>query len=301
VARVTVNRWWAEIFGHGIVATTEDFGMKGQPATHPELLDWLAMEFMSPASGYPGWSMKKVLRLIVTSATYRQASKVTPELLERDDQNQLYARGPRVRMDAEMIRDNALAIAGLLSKKQFGPPIRPYQPEGLWVKVGGARVDYEVSPGEDRYLRGVYVVLKRGAPYPSFVNFDASARLTCTAKRSRSNTPLQALTLLNDPVYVEAAKALAVRAVDERPSADVDDRIGHMFRLCVSREPSEFERQSLRRLYGAQLHEAQARRKEVQALLRGVTIPAGTTREELAAWYSVATALLNLDETITKG
>jgi hypothetical protein len=164
VARVTVNRWWAEFFGHGIVETVEDFGIKGQPPTHPELLDWLAVEFIAPTDEYPGWSMKKILRLIVTSATYRQASKVTPDLLERDDQNLLYARGARVRMDAEMIRDNALAIAGLLSKKQFGPPIRPYQPDGLWVKVGGARVDYEVSTGEDRHRRGIYVVLKRGAP-----------------------------------------------------------------------------------------------------------------------------------------
>ena len=232
VARVTVNRWWAEIFGHGIVETVEDFGIKGQPPTHPELLDWLAVEFMDN-----GWSMKKVLREIVTSATYRQSSRVTPELLERDDKNQLYARGPRIRMDAEMIRDNVLAVAGLLSKKQFGPPVRPYQPDGLWVKVGGAKADYEVSPGEDRYRRGIYVVLKRGSPYPSFVNFDASARLACTAKRSRSNTPLQALTLLNDPVYVEAAQALAARVLNERPKADVDERIDHMFRLCESRTP----------------------------------------------------------------
>jgi hypothetical protein len=204
-------------------------------------------------------------------------------------------------MDAEMIRDNALAIAGLLSRKQFGPPIRPYQPDGLWVKVGGARVDYNVSPGEDRYRRGIYVVLKRGAPYPSFVNFDASARLACVAKRSRSNTPLQALTLLNDPVYVEAAKALAGRVVRERPSAAVDDRIGHMFRLCVSREPTPAERKSLRQLYDAQLHEAQTRRQAVQVLSKDVKIPPGTSSEEVAAWYAVATVLLNLDETITKG
>src|SRR6185436_2536924 len=155
--------------------------------------------------------MKHVLREIVMSATYRQSSKLTPELLARDDKNELYARGPRVRMDAEMIRDNALAISGLLSKKQFGPPVRPYQPDGLWVKVGGGRVEYEISPGDDKYRRGIYVVLKRGSPYPSFVNFDATARLACTAQRSRSNTPLQALTLLNDPVYVEAAQALASR------------------------------------------------------------------------------------------
>jgi hypothetical protein len=296
VARVTVNRWWAEIFGHGIVETVEDFGMKGQPPTHPELLDWLAVEFMDN-----GWSMKKVLRTIVTSATYRQSSRVTPELLERDDKNQLYARGPRIRMDAEMIRDNVLAVAGLLSKKQFGPPVRPYQPDGLWVKVGGAKADYDVSPGEDRYRRGIYVVLKRGSPYPSFVNFDASARLACTAKRSRSNTPLQALTLLNDPVYVEAAQALASRVLNERPKADVDERIDYIFRLCESRAPSARERTALRRLYDEQLREAKNTPNSAKALVGALPLPSGTAREELAAWYAVATALLNLDETITKG
>lgn len=296
VARVTVNRWWAEIFGHGIVETVEDFGMKGQPPTHPQLLDCLAVEFMDN-----GWSMKKVLREIVTSATYRQSSRVTPELLERDDKNQLYARGPRIRMDAEMIRDNVLGIAGLLSKKQFGPPVRPYQPEGLWVKVGGAKADYEISPGADRYRRGVYVVLKRGSPYPSFVNFDASARLACTAKRSRSNSPLQALTLLNDPVYVEAAQALADRVLNERPKADTAERIDHMFRLCESRTPSLLERKALRRLYDEQLRAAQSDPKAASALVGALPLPSGTSREELAAWYAVATALLNLDETITKG
>lgn len=296
VARVTVNRWWAEIFGHGIVETVEDFGIKGQPPTHPELLDWLANEFMEN-----GWSMKRLLRQIVTSATYRQASNVTPELLERDDQNLLYARGPRVRMDAEMIRDNALAVAGLLSKKQFGPSIRPYQPEGLWVKVGGQRVDYEVSLGEDRYRRGIYVVLKRGAPYPSFISFDASARLACTAKRSRSNTPLQALTLLNDPVYVEAAQALTIRMLKERPKADIEEQIAHMFQIVVSREPAPRERKVLRQLYDEQLRQSRAHPKAARELVGSLTAPRGISREQLAAWYAVATALLNLDETITKG
>jgi hypothetical protein len=296
VARVTVNRWWAEFFGHGIVETVEDFGIKGQPPTHAELLDWLAVEFMGNR-----WSMKHLLREIVTSATYRQASVVTPELLQRDDQNQLYARGPRVRMDAEMIRDNALSIAGLLSGKQFGPPVRPYQPDGVWVKVGGARVDYVVSPGEDRYRRGIYVVLKRGAPYPSFVNFDASARLACTAKRSRSNTPLQALTLLNDPVYVEAAQALAVRTLREGPEDNVDSRIDHMIRLCVCRKAAPLELSALRRLYEQQLLDAQTDPQATQALVGTLPLPSGATREELAAWYAVATVLMNLDETITKG
>ena len=223
-ARVTVNRWWAELFGQGIVSTVEDFGIKGELPTHPELLDWLAVEFMEH-----GWSTKHVLKTIVLSAAYRQSSRLSPDLLAKDDRNLLLARGPRFRMDAEMIRDNALGIAGLLSHERGGPSIRPYQPDGLWVKVGGTKVEYVVSPGEARYRRGVYVVWKRGAPYPSFVNFDATARLACKLKRSRSNTPLQALTLLNDPVYVEAAKALARRVLSERGEASVRRAVG----ICV--------------------------------------------------------------------
>jgi hypothetical protein len=274
VARVTVNRWWAELFGRGIVGTPEDFGIKGEAPTHPELLDWLAVEFMDG-----DWSMKKVLRIIVTSATYRQSSRVSPELLARDDQNRLLARGPRHRLDAEMIRDNALAIAGLINLKQGGPPIRPPQPDGLWEKVGGQKYDYVVSPGDEQYRRGLYVVLKRSAPYPSFVNFDAGARMACTVKRSRSNTPLQALTLLNDPVYVEAAQAFARRIVAEQPNAGVDERLRHAFRLAVARAPKQGELQTLRTLFEAQR----------------------TASDETAAWQAVATALLNLDETINKG
>ncbi len=273
-ARVVVNRWWAEIFGRGIVGTPEDFGIKGEQPTHPELLDWLAVEFMDS-----GWSMKKTLRTIVTSATYRQSSRITPELFARDDQNKLLARGPRHRLDAEAIRDNALAIAGLLSLKQGGAPIRPPQPDGLWDKVGGQKYDYVVSPGEEKFRRGLYVVLKRGAPYPSFVNFDASARMACTVKRSRSNTPLQALTLLNDPVYVEAAQAFAKRIVAEQPTSDVDARVRHAFCLAVARAPKDNELRTLKALY------------ESERAAAG----------EAAAWYAVATALLNLDETITKG
>ena len=273
-ARVTVNRWWAELFGRGLVGTPEDFGIKGELPTHPELLDWLACEFMDS-----GWSMKKTLRTIVTSATYRQSSRVTPELLAHDDQNKLLARGPRFRLDAETIRDNALAISGLLSLKQGGPPIRPPQPDGLWEKVGGQKYDYVVSPGEDKYRRGLYVVLKRGAPYPSFVNFDASARMACTVKRSRSNTPLQALTLLNDPVYVEAAQALAKRIAAEQSTSDLDARLQYAFRLAVARAPKVSELATLRALFEAQR----------------------SAGGEPAAWYAIATALLNLDETITKG
>ncbi len=295
-ARVTVNRLWAEIFGHGIVTTPEDFGIKGERPTHPELLDWLAVEFMEN-----GWSMKKILRQIVTSATYRQSSRVTPELLARDDRNLLYARGPRQRMDAEMIRDNALSIAGLLSLGKGGPPIHPPQPDGLWKKVGGQNYTYEVSPGEQKYRRGLYVVLKRGSPYPSFVNFDASARMTCVIKRSRSNTPLQALTLLNDPVYVEAALGLARRIVTEQPGTDLDTRLTHAFRLALARTPAAGELAVLRVLHDQQLGRMTGDASAVKALIGSFAPPENVPPAEFAAWYAIACALLNLDETITKG
>ena len=263
------------MFGHGIVTTLEDFGLKGEPPTHPELLDWLAVTFMES-----GWSMKHMLRLITTSATFCQDAAVTPALLERDDQNLIYARGPRFRLDAEGIRDNALAIAGLLSTARGGPPIYPPQPDGLWRKVGGQQYQSAVSPGEQKYRRGLYVVLKRGAPYPSFVNFDASARMACVVKRSRSNTPLQALTLLNDPVYVEAARAFAERVLKEKPSASIEAQLIHAFRLALARTPSSVEVTVLKDLLQTQRD-------------RG--------SDEHAAWFAVTTALLNLDECITKG
>ncbi len=294
-ARVTVNRWWGELFGRSIVPTPEDFGMQGEPPSHPELLDWLAVEFMEN-----GWSMKGLLREIVLSATYRQSSRVTPDLLQRDPQNRWLARGPRFRMDAEMIRDNALAVAGLLHLKKGGPPIRPPQPEGLWIKVGGERYDYDVSPGAEKYRRGIYVVLKRAAPYPGLATFDATARLTCIVKRSRSNTPLQALTLLNDPVYVEAALALAARIVTETPGAAVEPRLEHAVRLCLARAPRPAEIVVLGALYEAQRRAALADDAAARTLARSSPLAAGIPDAEFASWYAVASTLMNLDETITK-
>ncbi len=295
VARVTVNRWWMELFGRGLVATPEDFGIKGDLPTHPELLDWLAVDFMEN-----GWSMKKTLRKMVLSATYRQSSKVTPDLLVLDDQNKLYARGPRFRMDAEMIRDNALAMAGLISLEQGGPPIKPYQPDGLWLKVGGQKYDYVVSPGDEKYRRGVYVVWKRGAPYPSFTTFDASGRMACTVQRSRSNTPLQALTLLNDPVYVEAAFGLAKRLMRDEPKTDIEARIEEAFLICLARLPKTEEAQVLKSLYEKQLAAYRADTKAAKELMGNFSTPKGLDAAEFAAWYGVASAMLNLDETITK-
>jgi len=274
VARVVANRLWTEIFGEGIVSTPEDFGMKGERPSHPELLDWLAVEFMER-----GWSQKKLLRQIVTSATYRQSSRATPEMLERDPHNRLLARGPRFRLSAEAVRDNALAIGGLLNLKQFGPPIRPPQPDGLWTKVGGQQYEYVVSPGEEQYRRGIYVVLKRSAPYPSFVTFDATSRPACRVKRNRSNTPLQALTLLNDPVYVQAAHGFATRIAHEKRTATVDERLNYAFRLALARPPATLEAATLHKLYDSEL--------------------ASTGKPE-EAWFSIASALLNIDEAITK-
>jgi hypothetical protein len=294
-ARVTVNHWWAELFGHGLVTTPEDFGLKGELPTHPELLDWLAVELVER-----NWSMKQVLRTIVLSSTYRQSSKVTPALLARDDQNLLYARGPRFRLSAEGIRDNALAIAGLVSLRTGGEPIKPYQPDGLWIKVGGQRYDYVVSPGDEKYRRGLYVVWKRGAPYPSFVNFDANSRLACRVKRPRSNTPLQALTLMNDPVYVEAALHLAARVLTERPNASPDERVSYAFRLAVARPPRLPELATLRHLLDEQRQTMQANPKQADELVKGFPLPKRVSAEQLASWYAVAAALLNLDETISK-
>jgi mono/diheme cytochrome c family protein len=296
-ARVTVNRWWAEFFGRGIVATVEDFGIKGEPPTHPDLLDWLAVELMER-----GWSMKHIHKLIVLSATYRQSSRLTPELLARDDQNKLYARGPRLRLDAETIRDNALAVAGLLSLKQGGPPVRPYQSPGLWEsKVGGDRVTYDVSEGEDAWRRGIYTVWKRSSPYPSFVNFDATARTACTVRRSRSNTPLQALTLLNDPVYVDAARGFAKRVLTDSADASAAARLRHAFQLCLTREPTAREIAALDALLQQQLNRYNADPAAAKAIAGRFAAPAGVSAAEFAAWHAITTALLNLDETITKG
>lgn len=297
-ARVTVNRWWAELFGQGIVTTVEDFGIKGASPTHPELLDWLAVDFMDS-----GWDIKALLRTIVMSATYRQAAGDNKGLAPQEYalRTSLYGQGPRFRLDAEAVRDNALAISGLISLKKGGEPIRPPQPDGLWAKVGGQQYKYEISPGTEKYRRGLYVVLKRGAPYPSFVNFDASARMACVVKRSRSNTPLQALTLLNDPVYVEATKAFASRVIREAPSNDLDVRLRHAFRTAVARLPRDQEASVLKQLWEAQYEAAKADAAATKLLVAGLVIPESVTPAEFAAWYSVASAILNLDECITKG
>ena len=241
-ARVAVNRFWARLFGTGLVETEEDFGNQGAPPSHPELLDWLATEFMRL-----DWDMKALLRTIVLSATYRQSSDVSPELLERDRFNRLLARGPRVRLEAEIVRDQMLAVSGLLSRKMFGPPVMPLQPEGVW-QVVYSRDRWETSSGEDRYRRALYTFRRRTSPYPALMSFDAPSGEVCTLRRIRTNTPLQALVNLNDPLALEAASALAARLLCST-SESFEERLRQAFRLVLVRPPEQAELDRLAKLY----------------------------------------------------
>ena len=298
VARVTVNRWWASFFGSGIVTTLEDFGSQAEAPSHPDLLDWLAAELIES-----GWSMKHVHKQIVMSATYRQSSRVTEETAGVDPNNRWLARGPRLRLPAELIRDNALTISGLLSAKMYGPPIMPYQPDNVWRSVGRSQPKWIAAEGEDRFRRGVYVIWKRAAPYPSFVNFDAPDRSSCTVNRPRTNTPLQALTLLNDPAYTEMALAYADRVLAESPDPTDQGRIEYAFRLAVARCPQRAEIDSLQRLLDDERQWLTTREDMVAARTKapfaGMKLKS-TDRSELAAWFAVANALLNLDETMSQ-
>ena len=233
-------------FGHGIVETAEDFGSQGDRPSHAELLDWLATEFEAN-----GWSMKKIQRLMVTSATYRQSSRVTPDLLARDPYNKLYARGPRFRVEAEMVHDIALSSSGLLSSKMYGPSVFPYQPEGI-LDLPYNDEKWIESKGEDRYRRAVYTMIHRSAPYPSLMTFDAPSRELCTIRRVRTNTPLQALTVLNDPYFFEAARALAKRMTSQGGES-VADRASYGFRLVAARRPTQDELGAITKFYNQQL------------------------------------------------
>jgi len=298
VARVTVNRLWEELFGRGLVETSEDFGVQGSPPSHPELLDWLATEFMQQ-----GWSIKSVLRTLVNSATYRQSSSVTPELWERDSYNRLLARGPRFRADSEMVRDIHLAASGLLNRKIGGPSVFPYQLEGIWNRPYSEE-RWLLSDSKDRYRRGIYTYVRRTSPYPSLVAFDAPSREVCTARRVRTNTPLQALTTLNDPAFFEAAQHLAKRmATEAGPLAS--DRVVHGFRLCLSRKPNSDE---MREVLAYHSDERERFAEDLEAALAvveeqwepGPDIADLAGLADLAAWTMVANVLLNLDETVTK-
>ena len=298
-ARVWVNRLWESLFGIGIVRSSEDFGAQGDRPTHPELLDWLACELMDGQ-----WDNKRLLRLLVTSQTYRQTSRVTHEAWQEDQDNVWLARGPRVRLSAEMVRDQALSIAGLLSHKMHGPAVRPPQPNsGLNAAFGGG-IDWQTSTGEDRYRRGLYTTWRRSNPYPSMATFDAPSREVCTLRRDSTNTPLQALVTLNDPAFVEAAQALARRVVLNEAANAPDDtvKLQNAFELCTSRTASDAELQSLLKLLSTARQHFGTEPEAAKQLSSDPLGPLDCPEQEieLAAWTSVCNVLLNLDEVLMK-
>jgi hypothetical protein len=299
-ARVTVNRYWEQIFGIGLMETPDDYGIRGKLPTHPELLDWLAVEFAGDSGGR-SWDVKKLLRLIVTSATYRQLSRVAPELLERDPDNRLYARGPRFRSSAEVVRDQALFVSGLLSAKTHGPSVRPPQPKIGLNAAFGPGTDWIVSTGEDKHRRALYTQWRRTTPYPSMTTFDVPSRTVCTVTRPRTNTPLQALVTLNDPVFVEAAQALARRMIKDGGDT-VESRVSYGFRLCLTRPPHEKEVQRLADLFAKARSEYARSPKEALQLATDPLgpLPTGMDAVEVAAWTVVSNVLLNLDEMFAK-
>lgn len=295
-ARVTVNRIWEHHFSRGLVETSEDFGTRGTPPTHPHLLDYLAQEFIAR-----NWSFKQLHKLIVTSATYKQSSTITPKQLELDPQNLWLSRAPRPRLTGETIRDQALAISGLLSTKMGGPPVFPVQPEGIWQNPYSDN-RYTASQGDDRHRRSIYTYWKRSSPYPSFITFDAPTRqVTCT-RRPTTNTPLQALTTLNDPIYIEAAAALAGR-ITSLNSTDFNDRLNFATKACLARSPDSAERFRLQSLFESQLAIFRQSPTEAQALLKSVleNHTPSDSDPELASWTILANVLLNLDELLTRG
>jgi mono/diheme cytochrome c family protein len=291
-ARVISNWVWHHYFGRGLVATLEDFGTQGEKPSHPELLDHLAGEFMRQ-----DWSVKGLHRAIVTSATYRQSSKIRPDLIRRDPTNLLLARQNRIRFEAEILRDNALAASGLLIRKVGGPSVKPPQPAGISELTYAGSARWVESKGEDRYRRGLYTWFQRTSPYPMLTMFDApDGNLSCV-RRERSNTPLQALTLLNDATFVEVAQALARRILAEK-TGSLSERLDHGFRLCLGRPPSALEAENLQKLYDELLTLCQANPKEA-ARLAGSSAAAGLPAEA-AAWVVIARMLLNLDEFVTR-
>lgn len=295
-ARVQVNRVWARFFGRGLVETEEDFGTQGVPPSHPRLLDWLAAEFMAH-----DWSIKWLCREIATSRTYRQSAKADEALLNSDPENRLLSRGPRFRLSGEAIRDSALMVSGLLSREIGGPSVFPHQPDGIWKPVY-SQDKWVTSPGDGKWKRGLYTFIRRTSPYPAMLTFDGSSRESCQIRRIRSNTPLQALTTLNDPVYIEAAQALARNTLTHSLNGNGSERIEWIFRRVVSRSPSPEEAAVISELLAKRLDYYQT---DSDSAVRMATDPLGPLPEninaaEAAAWTNVANVLLNLDEFLNK-
>jgi hypothetical protein len=302
-ARVAVNRYWKLVFGAGLVRTPEDFGTRGEPPAHPELLDWLAVEFRTARPGQTAWDVKRLLKMLVTSSTYRQTSRVSPAEYQRDPDNRLLGRAARYRLAAEEIRDAALAASGLLCRNVGGRSVYPYQPEHLYRdkedSVGELR--WPTEQGPDLYRRGLYTFIRRTIPYPAFQTFDMSGRGECTVARPRTNTPLQALVTLNNPVFVEAARVVAERVV-EQPAAAEGDRLGHLSRRILGRDLEPPEQALLLQLYREQRERFRARPAEAAefAAQGAAPVRAELDRVEVAAWGTVASALFNSDEAITR-
>ncbi|MGH9672522.1 MAG: DUF1553 domain-containing protein, partial [Bryobacteraceae bacterium] len=286
---------WQHHFGRGIVATASDFGLRGERPTHAELLDWLAVEFVES-----GWDVKHVLRLMATSAAYRRSSSVTAETLRKDPENRLLARGPRFRLPAEMIRDQALAVSGLLVDRAGGPPVRPYQPPGLWQELYGGR-GYTQDKGEALWRRSLYTFWKRTVPPPMMMTFDSPSREVCTVTAMRTNTPLQALNLMNDVTFLEAARKLAERIMTEG-GAEFESRLRRGMVLALLREPDAAEAATLRALHDRLLAFYRARPLDAEAYLTQGEAPRNPALDTgaLAAWTGVASLLLNLDEAVTR-
>ena len=296
MARVTINRLWQMLFGTGLVKTAEDFGVQGEWPSHPELLDWLATEFVRS-----GWDLKGMLKLIVTSATYRQSSKATPELVQRDPENRLLARGPRFRLPAEILRDQALFEAGLLVEKRGGPSVKPYQPPGVWEDLTMDDVSYNQGKGADLYRRSLYTFWKRTVAPPMMANFDSALRESCVVRETRTNTPLQALNLMNDVTFLEAARFVGHRMMKEGGN-ELPSRLHYGFRLVAGRAPTAAEVQVLRDNFHYHLHYFEENAGKISTFLsQGESRPDATLNPgELAAYAAVASMLLNLDETVTK-
>jgi hypothetical protein len=293
-ARVAVNRTWQLFFGAGMVKTAEDFGVQGEPPSHPELLDWLATEFVRT-----GWDVKRLHRLIVTSATYRQSSRVTPLRRERDPDNRLLARGPRYRLSSHTLRDQALALSGLLVERVGGPPVRPYQPPGIWEELSYNFFRYEQDKGASLYRRSLYTFWRRTVGPPDL--FDTPTRQVCTVRQVRTNTPLHALTLLNDVTYVEAARVLAERLMTQG-GATPEERVAHLFRLATARPPTGAERQILLAAFERLRQQYQADPSAATKLVGAGDWPRDPKLDvsELAAYTGLASLVLNLDEVISK-
>lgn len=294
-ARVTVNRIWEQIFGIGIVRTSEEFGSQGEPPSNPVLLDWLSTELIAQK-----WDLKSFMKLLVTSSAYRQSSQVKPDRLEKDPDNRWLTRGPRFRLSAETIRDQALFVSGLLSRKMYGPSVKPLRPASGLSAAFGSSVDWKTSEGEDRFRRGLYTEWRRTSPYPSMTTFDAPNREVCTIRRNRTNTPLQALVTLNDPVFLQAAQALAKRMLQHPGS--VEDQIRYGFRLCLIRPPSEAETRRLAEFLDKATESYRTNSEGADKTVSFSEAPgaASQNKVELAAWTALGNVLLNLDETLMK-